>query len=131
VRKYVSDLGLWWMGSTYSDHFIFSTGGEVPSVGAEAHTTNVKVAVLTGAAILQVADLLSGIHIKDLSTAIATSSNVAAIMAESNTAHHTLMRKIVHQIDIESARRTRVINSMPVFTHALEMRRQLLRVKVR
>ena len=118
------------MRDTHSDDFIFSAGGEVPTIRAEAHTTNVQITVLTGVSILQVADLLSSVHIEDLGTAIATSGNVAAVIAETNTAHNTLMCKIVHQINIESARCTRVVDGVPVFAYALEMRWKLLRVEV-
>lgn len=76
---------------------------------------------MTGVAVLQVTHLLAGVHIKDLSTAVATSGNVASIVAESDTAHYTLMRKIVHKVYFEPATLARVVNSMPVFTLTLQM----------
>lgn len=115
---------------TYSDDLVFSTGSQVSTIGAEAHTTNIQITVLAGVTILQVADLLSGINVKDLSSAVAASSNVTAVMAKADAAHDTLMSKIVHKIYVEPASLAWVEDGMPVLPLALQMRWKLLRVEV-
>ena len=71
-------------------------------------------------------DLLATVHIKDLSTPIATRSDESPVMAETNTAHNALMGKIVHQFDGESTIYIRIEYGMPVIALVLVMRRELV-----
>lgn len=72
------------------------------------------------------AHLLAGRDIEDLRASVASSSNKAAVLAEANTAHHALVSKIVHEIDVQATRDTRVEDSVPVLTLALEVRWELV-----
>lgn len=117
-------------GWTYPNDLVFSTGGEISAIRAEANATNIQIAILAGVTILQVADLLSGINVKDLSTTIATRGNIAAIMAEADAAHDTLMSKIVHKVYIKPTSFAGIENGVPVFSLTLEMRWKLLWIEV-
>jgi hypothetical protein len=77
------------------------------------------------------ADLLAGVDIEDLCAAVATGRDEAAIMTEANTAHDTLMRQAVNQIDIKSAVHTWVEHSEPVLALTLEVRWKLVDIVLR
>jgi hypothetical protein len=115
---------------TYANDLILGTSCKVLAIWTEAHTSDVQVAVLVNAIVLQVADLLSSIHIEYLRTTIAASRDKATIMAETNAAYNALMREIVHKIDIKPTWHARVENGMPVFALALEMWWKLVRFEI-
>lgn len=75
-------------------------------------------------------DLLTGLNVVDLSTAIAARRHEAPILTEPNTANHALMRKVVHQLDVKPPRHTGIEDRMPVLSNSLHMRRELLRIEV-
>lgn len=77
------------------------------------------------------AHLLARIHIEDLGAPVASGGDEATIVAETHTAHHTLMRQVVHEIHVEPTVHTRVEDSVPVVTLALEVRWELVRLKLR
>ena len=81
---------------TYPDNLVFCAGREMFPVWTEANTPDVQIAVLGKAIVLQVTDLLASLNIKDLSRAVATSSDISAVSAEAHTAYHTRMRQVVH-----------------------------------
>ena len=76
------------------------------------------------------AHLLPSVHIKDLRAAIATSCDISPVHTESHTADHTLMREVVHEIDIEPAMHTWVKDCMPVIALALKVRWELVRLEI-
>lgn len=51
-------------------------------------------------------------------------------MAETNTAYNTLMRKIVHNINVKFSWHSRVKDRMPIVALSLEMWRELLWLKI-
>ena len=77
------------------------------------------------------ADLLSSDNIEDLCRPVAASSHVLAVGAEANTAHHTLVNKVVNKVHIQSTHNTRVEDSVPILTRTLQSGRQLVGVEVR
>lgn len=115
---------------TYSDQFIFSTGSQVPSIRTEAHAPNVEVAHRVDRIILQDADLLAGDDIEDLSRSVAACCNILAVVAESDTAYHTLMLKGVDEVDVEHTWDTRVENGKPIGLDLLLMRGQSLEIQL-
>jgi hypothetical protein len=106
---------------TNANNLVFSTGGQVLTIRAEADTSDVKVAILRQAGILQMLDLLTTLDIEDLSRTVATSGNESSITAETNTADYTLVGQVVDELNIQSATNTGVKNSVPIFTLALEV----------
>ena len=121
---------VWSSQNTYANDLVFSTGRKIPAIRAEADTTNVQVAFLISVVIRKMTDLLSTVHIEDLCATVATSSNKLAILTEANTAHHALMRQIMHQIDVKAARHTRIEYSVPIIASALEVWWKLIRIVV-
>jgi hypothetical protein len=112
----------------YANDLVFSTSRQVLPVGAEAHTTNIQIAILVSVIVLEMADLRSSHDIEDLGASVAARGNRSSIVREADTAHHTLMRKIMHQLDIQTALHAwiRVEHSMPILTLTLEMWWELL-----
>lgn len=80
--------------------------------------------------ILQMADLLTGIDIEDLRRPVAAGGDIATIMAEAHAADDTLVRKVVEKVHIKLAVYARVEHRMPILALALQMRWELLRVKL-
>ena len=61
-----------WVGlATHANNLVLSTGREEPAIRAEADTSDVQIAILIRAVVLQVADLLPTLHIENLCAAIA------------------------------------------------------------
>ena len=76
------------------------------------------------------ADLLTGIDIEDLRRPVAAGGDIATIMAEAHAADDTLVRKVVEKVHIKLAVYARVEHRMPILALALQMRWELLRVKL-
>lgn len=91
------------------------------TIRTEADTSDVKVTILRQAGVLQMLDLLATLDVEDLSRSVATSSNKSSIAAETNTADYTLVGQVVDELNVQGAADTRVENSVPVFTLALEV----------
>lgn len=106
---------------TNANDLVLSTSSQVLTIRAEADTSDVKVAILRQAGILQMLDLLSTLNIEDLSRTVATSSNESSITAETNTADYTLVGQVVDELNVQSATNAWVENSVPVFSLALEV----------
>ena len=106
---------------TNANNLVLSTSGQVLAIRAEADTSDVKVAILRQAGILQMLDLLSTLDIENLSRTVATSSNESSITAETNTADYTLVGQVMDKLNVQSATNAWVENSVPVFTFALEV----------
>ena len=115
---------------TYANNLVLSTSGQELAVRAEADTSDVKVSILVGGVVGQVAYLLTSDNVKDLCRPVAASSHVLAVRTEANAAHDTLVNKVVHKVDIQPAHDARVEDSMPVLTRTLQGRRQFRRVEI-
>ena len=115
---------------TYANNLVLSTSGQEFAVRAKAHTSDVKISILVGGVVGQVADLLSGDNVEDLCRPVTASSHVLAVRAEANAAHHTLVNQVVHKIHIQPAHNTRVEDSVPILTRTLQSGRQLVGVEV-
>ena len=105
---------------TYANNLVLSTSGQEFAVRAKAHTSDVKIPILVGGVVGQVADLLSGDNVEDLCRPVTASSHVLAVRAEANTAHYTLVHEVVDQVNIQPAHNARVENRVPVLTRALQ-----------
>lgn len=115
----------------HPDDFVFGTGSEVSAIRTETDATDVEITVLLGVVILQVADLLARVHVKDLRAAVTSSRDVIAVRAEANTTHHALMREIVYQVNIEPTDHPGVEDRMPILTLPLQMWWKLVWVEFR
>jgi hypothetical protein len=115
-------------GGTYANDLVLSPSRQILPIGTEAHTTNIQITILVSVIVLQMANLRSSNDIEDLSASVAASGNRSSIVREADTAHYTLMGKIMHQLYIQTALHTRirVEDSMPIFALTLEMRWELL-----
>ena len=107
-------------GRTYANNLVLSTSSQEFTVGAEADTSDVKVTILVGGVVGQVADLLSSDNIEDLCRPVAASGHVLAVCAEANTAHDTLVNQVVHKVHVQPTHDTRVEDSVPVITGTLQ-----------
>lgn len=116
---------------TYSDDLVFCASRQIPAIRAEAHTTNVQVAVRNRGCVLQVRDLLAGLDVVDLRAAVATRRYKPSVLAEANAAYHALMSQVVHQLDVQPPLHARVEDGMPVISDVLQVRWELLGVEVR
>ena len=68
-QTYFNISGAHWnvfSGPTYANDLILSTGSQEFTVRAEADTSDVKVSILVGGVVGQVADLLSSDNVEDL-----------------------------------------------------------------
>lgn len=115
---------------TYANDLVLSAGSQVSAIGAEAHASNVQVTVLVGGVVGQVADLLTGADVENLGRPVAACSDVLAIVAETNTAHNTLMHEVVYEVDVQSAHDARVEDRVPIVALALQVRTKLCKIKV-
>lgn len=115
---------------TYSDNLVLSTSREVSSIRTEANASDIQITILTRVRILQMTDLLAGINVEDLRAAIAPGRHILTIIAEANTAHNTLVGKVVNQLNVKRAALAGVEDSMPIFTLALEMWWELIGFEV-
>lgn len=127
IKGSVYVLGELFAVKTYTNDLVLGTSGKVSSIRAEANAADVEVAFSVGVTILQVADLLAGVDIEDLSRSVAASSNETTVMAEAYAADDTLVRQVMHKIHVESAWHARVKDSMPILTLALQVGWKLLR----
>lgn len=117
-------------GETYANDLVLSTGGEEFAVGTEADTSDVKITILVGGVVGQVADLLSSDNIEDLCRPVAASGHVLAVCAEANTAHDTLVNQVVHKVNVQPTHDARVEDGVPIITRTLQSGRQLVGVEV-
>lgn len=124
TRELVTDL----LGRNipHANDLVLGTGRKEAAIRTEAHTSYVKVALGAGAVILQMAHLLAGVDIEDLSGAVAASRDKATVLAEANAADDALMGQVMNQIHIESAADVGVEDGMPVIALALEVGRELV-----
>lgn len=91
------------------------------TIRTEADTSDIEIAILRQAGVLQMLDLLATLDIEDLSRTVATSGNESSVTAETNTADYTLVGQVVDELNIQGATDTWVENSVPIFTLALEV----------
>lgn len=119
------------VSGTYADNLVLCTRSQEPAVRAEAHATNVQIAILRRLVVLQMTDLLPRRHVEDLRAAIAARRHEPPVVAEAHTADHALMGQVVHQIHVQTAVHARVEDGVPVLALALEVRWQLLWLKLR
>jgi len=115
---------------TYSDQLILSTSSQVSTIRTEAYTSDVQIPHRIDGLILKNADLLTSDNVKDLSRAVATSSNIFAIMTKAYTANNALVLKGVHKIDIKHTGDFRVENCEPVRVDLLLVVRKTLKIKL-
>lgn len=118
-------------GTTYPDNLVLGTRCKIPSIRTEAHTPNVQIPVLRRAVVLKMAHLFPRVDIEDLRASIAAGGHESPVVAEAHTTDYALVRKVVHQIHVQSAVHTRVEDRMPVIALSLEMRRELIRLQLR
>ena len=116
--------------STYSDDLVFGAGGQLIAPGAEADASDVQVAVLWQAGVLQMSNRVSCLDVENLCRAVAACGYPPAVQAEAHAAHDALMRQIVDQVDIENAPRAWIEDGKPVASFLLEGLGQLLNVQV-
>ena len=117
-------------GETYSDQFVFRSCGEVPSIGAEADTANVEIAVLVNALVLEEGHLLAGLHVKDLGRAVASCSHIFSVSAEPHTAHDTIMHQVVDKVNVKASFNGRIEDREPITPFPLQFRRELVRLEI-
>jgi hypothetical protein len=113
---------------TYSDQVVLCTCSQVSAVWAEAHAPDIEISGLVDCVVLEDADLLSSSDVEDLGWAVAASSNILAVSAESHTAHDALVLKGVDEIHVQSARNGWVENGKPVRLDLLAVSWQLLEI---
>jgi hypothetical protein len=106
---------------TYTNNLVLGTSGKVETVGAEANTPDVQITVLGKAAILEMRNRVSGLDVEDLGRAIATGRYTAAIKTKTHTADHTLMRKVVNEVNVQNSSRTRIEDCEPIATLLLQV----------
>jgi hypothetical protein len=114
----------------YTDDLVLGTCSKILGIRTEAHTAYVEVSFLAWAWILQNRDDLARLDIVDLSGTIAPSGYKAAVVTETNAAHDTAMQEVVNELNIQNSGHVWIVHGIPVWPLALEMLRQLLRVKL-
>lgn len=122
--------GGWFGGQTYPDLLILCTGSQVLAIWAEADAANVKVAILVNVLVLERRHILTRGHIEDLRRAVAARRQILAVPAEANTAHHTVVIKVVHQLDIQHPLYLWVKDGVPIRSLTFLRCRQVLWVPV-
>lgn len=113
-----------------TDKLILSTGGKVFAIGAEAYATDVQITRDVSILVCKNADLLTSLHVVNLSRSVTSSSNVLAIVAESDTTHNTLMSKGVDKLDVQHAGNLLVEDYEPVIPCFLGVCWETVRVQV-
>jgi len=76
------------------------------------------------------AHLLAGLDVKDLSRAIASSSDVSSVATESYAADHTGMGEVVDKLYVKDTWDLWVENRVPVIPNTLEVRGKLIHLKL-
>ena len=116
---------------TYSDLLILSTRRKVHPIRAKAHASDVQIPVLVHRIVLQFLHLIATRYFKDLRRTVASRSYVPSISAKSYAAYHTLMDKVVYQVDIKNTAYIGVEYCEPIIALTLLVRAHLVRVQVR
>lgn len=116
---------------TYSDLLILSTCRKVQPIRAKAHASDVQIPVLVHGIVLQFLYLSASRHFKDLRRTVASCSYVSSISTKSYTAYHTLVNKVVYQVDIKNTAYIWVEYCEPIIAFTLLVRAHLVRVQVR
>jgi hypothetical protein len=80
--------------------------------------------------ILEHANLLTGLNIKDLSRSVATSCDIFAVMTEPHTAHDTFVVEGVDKIDVKNALHLRVEDGVPIVSGLLVVRSHVINFEV-
>ena len=114
----------------HTDDLVFCTRGEVLRIRTEADTADVKIALFARTWILEHSNHLTRIDIVDLGCTIAAGGYEATIVAEANTAHDAAVNKVVDESHIKHSSHVRVVYSIPIWSLALELWRQLLWVEL-
>lgn len=115
--------------SSYSDLFVLCAGSQISAIRAEADAADIEVSFfIKHTIILQSSYQLSSRNIKYLRRAVATSSNIFAVIAKSYTANNAIVNEVMDKVDIQDARHFRVENGVPVGTFSLLARGKLVRV---
>ena len=97
------DFGTRIKNTTNSDQLVFRTSSEISPIRTEANTPDVQITNSINRLVLKNANLLSRSHIKDLCRSVATSRDVFSVVAESDAAHNTLVRKCPNEIYIKNS----------------------------
>jgi hypothetical protein len=106
-----------------SDDLVFSTRGKISAIGAETDAPDVQVPVCVGVVVLKVGDLRAGVDVVDLSRSVTTGRNESSIVTKSHTAHDTLVRQVVNEVDIQSATHLGIEHGMPVIADSFKVGR--------
>lgn len=115
---------------TYPNLLVFGTSGQVFAIRTEADTTDVKIAILVDALVLESCDVLTGVHVKDLCRPVAARGQVLAITAETDAANNTVVDKVVHQLHVQNTLHLRVEDRVPVGSLTLLRGGKVIRVPV-
>lgn len=116
---------------THPNNLILRPRRQKLPIRTETHTPDIQIPVLRGTVVLQMTDLLPAVDIEDLRAAVTPGRHEAAVMTEPHTADHALMRQVVDELDVQTARDgARVEDGVPVLALALEVRWELVRVEL-
>lgn len=113
---------------TYPDLFVLCACSKVHSIGTEANTADIQIAILVNTFVLQLDNFVAGCNFEDLSRAIATSSHVFSILTKSHAADNTIVMEIGDQLDIEDTAHVGIENSIPVIPFTLLVRTHIVRL---
>jgi len=95
------------------------------SIGTEANTSDVQVAIRWKTGVLEVTDLLTRLDIKDLCGTVTTSRDMLSVAAETDTADDARVGQVMNQLYVENTWYFWVEDGIPVITFALEVGRQV------
>jgi hypothetical protein len=71
---------------------------------------------------------VASVDIENLSRAVASGSNKTAVQAKTHAANNTLMRKVVHEVDIQHTLCMRVEDGKPIGCFLLVVIRQRIKI---
>lgn len=125
ASKLVSDLLL--CNVPHANDLVLRSSCKIPAIRAEANTADVKVSFAVIAIVLEVADLLASVDVKDLCGSVASGGHKPSVVAEPNTADNTLMRKVMDEIHVQSSVYLWVKDGVPVLALTLQVWWELVR----
>lgn len=86
---------------TYSDLFVFGTGGKVSSIRTEADAPDIQVTIPINRFVLQIRHSAPCFYVENLSTPVAARSDVFSILTKPYAAYDAIMFEGVYQINVQ------------------------------
>lgn len=113
-----------------ANDLILGASREILTVGTEADTANVQVAVFRETSVLEKGNGRSGFDIENLSRTVAASGHIATVSAEPHAADYALVRQVVDQLNVQHAPGAGVEDGEPIRLLLLEVRWQRLQIEI-